>query len=76
MITSQRCYKKSIHSENTNLVLLDDDEDEGEGEKEEEEEDEEEVGEEPRSKACTGSCRRCLMCCYKILYRFLLNAYL
>ena len=38
------------------LVLFDDDEDEDE---------EEEVGEENRSKACTGSCKRCPMCCYK-----------
>ena len=53
------------YSENTNLVLSDDDQDEGGQEGEEQEE---EVGEESRSQACTGSCRHCLTCCYKILY--------
>lgn len=63
------------YSENTNLVLSDDesDDDQDEGGQEGEEQ-EEEVGEESRSQACTGSCRHCLTCCYKILYRYSLNA--
>ena len=63
------------YSDNTNLVLSDDDQDEGEGGqggKEQDEEFSEEM--ESRSKVCTGSCRRCLTCCYKILYRYSLNA--
>lgn len=32
------------------------------------------IGVQKGASACTGSCRNCLKCCYKILYRYSLNA--